>query len=196
MKRFFTLALIASVASFMWGCASTQPTQYYSLNAGLLDGTSALNEQVALGILAVRVPDHLNRDGLVSRIGDNKLMVSGYHIWAGDLDENISAFLTDALSQKLGLDDVRSAPWDTRLRPEYQLEINIDQLSGQMGGEVVLKASYSLIKDKGQTQMLTRRFNASSNATMGYEGYVNSLNDLMLDFAEELAKQIQAELHS
>jgi len=193
MKRVLMLGNLL-VLSFLWGCASTTPTQYYSLNAGQLEATNALSEQVSLGVLAVKIPDQLERAGLVSRKGTNELTVSSYHIWAGDLDENISAFLTDVLAQRLGLNDVRSVPWNTNLRPEYQLEANIDQFSGQLNGEVVLKASYSFLKDKGQTQVLARRFNLSTKASGSYASYVDSLNDLMLEFSDELARQIQGEL--
>lgn len=193
MKRLCALMLSAATL-LAAGCGSQPPTRYFDLNVKASELESSIDEHVTLGIGPVDLPKLLDRPGIVSRHHETGVTVAGFHIWADELEAAFTRVLTDTLATNLNHKQLWGYPWDNRFRPEYQLRVFVDRFSGELNGPVEMSLSWTLLRDFGQTAVFTDRYRARLDSTGGYPGYVNTLNQLLADFANEAANRLAAEL--
>lgn len=187
-------AACSIIISLCLGCSSTTQTRHlYTLH-------SHTNVPVAepavieggLGIGPVELPESFSGNGIVSLGADQQIHKSRSHLWAGDLKKAISRTLTANLSQQLALDDIWPFPWDTRHRPEKQVSLFIEQLSGQLGEPVTMVVKWTLFDARG-SQMVDvgrHKFTAPS-ADDSYGAYVAAINDLINQLSIRLESEIR-----
>lgn len=171
-------------------CANQSPTDYYTLAAEPEgDAAKALPKGVSVGVGPITLPPMLDRKGIVTHpAGGPQIRVASYDVWAGDLEVSFARVAAERLAQHLNATDVWAAPWDPRLRPEYQLRLFVDKFSGELGGPVTLKLKWVLLADFGKRPIGTWVFQKTDNAdTAGYASYVQTLNQLLADFAADAA---------
>lgn len=191
-----TIVVLAILLS-LYGCASSGPkTKYYSLFPG--DYSSANMGSVidaSFGVGPISLPEYVDHVGIVSLTGTNQIAVSGYHAWAGDLSENLSRVIAGNLGSLFNTSSVSAFPWDNRLRPNYQIKILFQEFAGVRGGEVRVKAKWSLLNQRGTEVILTGteglREQAQSNS---YNDYVATLNRLVNKLSDNIARDIKNEL--
>lgn len=184
------LAVAVFAFNILVGCAGGQTkTHYYALQVGEGVGLErSIPEGRSIGIGPIRLPSELDRQGLVSYTNSGELDVAAFHIWAGELDENLTAVLADAIGRYLGSSDVHGAPWDTRNRPEVQVRLDVYQLGGVLGGAVTMDALITLSTDNGRRKLLTQRIR-SEHATSddGHSAYVAALNAAVQAVARDVS---------
>ena len=191
----FVSVVLASSVLLTVGCSSAPPTQYYQLDSDTLDQRYSFEDPLSLGIAAVKIPDSLDRIGIVTQSGRNLIQVSSYQIWAGDLEDSMTRVLADAVAQLTGQNSVWAAPWNTRNRPEYQVQVVIETFSGSINGDAELRLSYEIAGEQGRKPLLNSRYHQSISAGSDYAGYVAALNQLLLDFADHLAADVAAQIN-
>jgi hypothetical protein len=189
---FGLLAWLAVVA--LAGCATSPKTYFYSLQglanesvvAGLrLDGTKTY------GIGPVFLPEPLQQPGVVSHVGGQQLDVSLYNVWAGNLQDAVTRVLAANIAELGEVDAVWPFPWDNRSRPSRQVRIVFEQLSGDIGGEVVLKAKWALTENNGETVLLQKREHLKQTAAGNdYGHYVEALNLLINEFSRHIVVEL------
>jgi len=174
-------------------CASQSPTKFYSLRVQADPSLEIdLPASVRLGIGPVTLPTELDRPGIVSEENGSGVKIAGYQVWAGDLEEMTARVLAGLMAEHTGLQQVYSAPWDTRFRPEYQLRVDMERFSGELGGELGLDAVWTLTGDAGKTLLHTRRSTLRVEATNGsYLAYVNAMNALLSQLSSLVATQLE-----
>lgn len=118
--------------------------------------------------------------GVVTHREGQSVNLSLYNIWAGNLREAITRVVASNMSQLTGVDAIWPFPWDNRNRPTRQIRIVVEQLSGKLGGTVILKAKWALTENNGEKTLLQERIVLSEDVPGdGYGPYVNSLNNLI-----------------
>lgn len=175
-------------------CASRTPTQYYDLSSQATGSDYLISEGITLGVGPVTLPQLLDRPGIVSRHDGTVVNVASYHVWAGELESTFTRVLTDSIATTLKHDKIWASPWDNRFRPEYQLRIFVDRFSGEVDGQVQLNLSWTLLSEYGKSVISTHRYQASLASRKGYQGYVSTLNQLLADFADQVAHSLVEEL--
>lgn len=183
----------------MAACANQHPTHYYSLGmqAAQTQGYH-LPEQINLGILPVKLPNMLDRPGIVTKKNGPEIQVASHHIWAGDLKENLTLTISELLAQQLHTDKVTSGPWNARFRPEYQLQIEFQKFIGKRGERAYLKAHWELLADFGKVR-LYHQTTELDVAVSGeeYADYISSLDELLTGFVHsELAPAIHQQIQA
>lgn len=171
-------------------CASQSPTHYYTLSAEPGEGaTRTLPKGVSLGVGPISLPSMLDRNGIIThQAGGPQIKVASHDLWAGELDVLFARTVAEIMAQHLNIADVWASPWDTRLRPQYQLRLFVDKFSGELSGAATLKIKWVLLADYGKRPLGTHIFQKTKNAEAdGYASYVQTLNQLLADFAEEAA---------
>lgn len=178
-------------------CASSGPaTQYFSLFADKhIETIDTQLKGVAIGIGPIVLPDYLDNPSVVSTTASSRVRIAGYHAWAGDLKESITRVLADDVSRALNLERVWGFPWDTRVRPEYQIRIMVFQFDGVRGGEMALRAKWMLLNQSADKILAVgnEEFNFQTNSE-SYSDYVKGLNGLLNQFSFALAKTISGTL--
>jgi len=172
---------------FLAACSTKVPTRYYSLHA-LQEPSQAfsLNADTTLGIGPVKLPSMLNRKGIVTHKVGPAVQVASHDIWAGRLKEDFTRVVAELMAQSLGINDVVSEPWNTRFRPQYQLQLDVQHFSGQLGGEVRFKVNWVLSGNYGKEKLVSRTDDITLKTDGdGYQAYVSTLNALLMAFSEK-----------
>lgn len=191
-------ALLSAFALMLTACISSGPaTKFYALfpNENMSPSPVVTDLSFSLGIGPVVMPEYLDNSAIVSRASSQRLSVAGYHAWAGDLKENVSRVLAGNLSSALDQDAVWAFPWDTRVRPDYQLRIIFDRYDGMRGGEVVLNAKWTLLKTSSDEVLAIGSESISEVTTSeSVDAYVVALNGALNSFSEKIAAAVLAHL--
>ena len=190
MNRYL-MSLFLFLALLVAGCASTPEARFYSLGA---PGNGAVtgDDGPSLAIGPVDLPQYLDRPQMVSRAGDNRLLVDEFNRWGGALDQEITAVLAEVLSRRLGTQRIYSYP--SRIAPEvdYRVPLEIRRFDGELGGDVVLEAAWSLVDDRTGAVLRTRRVDYREQTTgSDYAAYVAALQRTLERLADELAAELQ-----
>lgn len=182
------------------GCVtrSAPKVNYFSLLSMEQLGDSrsaATHPEIRLGIGPVSIPDNLRRSQVVTREHGNEFDFNEYNRWAGDLESDLTAIVGNNLSLLLGVDNVGYFPWLPHFEPTCRLVIDIERLDGDLGGEAVLEARWSVIGANGKAQLAggrsVYRRPVSGNS---YAGLVTAESQLVADFCKEMAKAIEQSL--
>lgn len=141
------------------GCAGHSPqARFYQLSA-LADGPAGATElppgsTIVVG--PVRLPDALDRPQIVSRSGDNELLLAEYHRWAGSLREEATRVVGENLARLLPNSRVETFPWRRGSLVNYQVEITFTRLDGVLGQAAALDCQWSVVSPQGNRLLLTR----------------------------------------
>ncbi|VUD53798.1 hypothetical protein TDB9533_01907 [Thalassocella blandensis] len=197
---------LVGVTSGISGCSSSGPaTSFYSLfpsktasekQFALPSGSSG-STALSLGVGPVVLPDFIDKPAIVGLTHTAKVKVYGYHAWAGDLSETIARVVGENISNHLQLNSVWAFPWDNRVRPDYQLRIEFENLSGVRGENVDLLLKWTLLNKKADTVLVSGK-ERLSQATSGnnVDAYVTTMNGLVNAASSLMAEKIAAYLHA
>lgn len=194
-KRLFLSVITLAAFLFASSCAMTPTTHFYTLHGFSDDAarnTVTLSSTHTYGVGPIFLPEALMQPGIVSHREGQELKVSLYNIWAGNLRGAITRVLASNLSHVSGVQAVWPFPWDNRNRPTRQVRVVFEQLSGEVGGEVALKAKWALTEQNGERAILERRVEITEAAKGdGMSHYVSALNVLINRLSLEIAKELQ-----
>lgn len=175
-------------------CSSSPATRFYTLYAdnaktNLQESNSS---KPSIGIGPIYLPAYLDNTALVSRSVSQVVNVSGYHAWAGALDNAIIRVLSSDIGSALAQTNVWPFPWDMRARPDIQLTLNIDQFDGVRGGDVVLSLTWNAFKvDEGKQLAYGQVSRTVSSAGKDYDSYVKALNEVLNKVSADLAAELK-----
>ncbi len=183
------LLLTLTACSSLGGSADT--TRFYSLSS-LEESASIPKGDLKLGIGPIRLPHRLKRPQIVTRINQNELHVTEDHQWAGSLKEDITQVLTDNLSSLIGTEEIEIYPWKKHYRPDYRIRVQIEQLDGEPGKSVTLKARWWVRNPKSKTNQPTKKstIRVPTNGA-GYTKYVAAQSRAIYKLSQEIAKTIK-----
>lgn len=178
------------------GCATTAPTKFYALNSipiPVVAQTPEPEEQGAIGIRKVTIPDYLDRPQLVTRTGENRLNISDFNMWAGSLKSDISRVLAENLSADLLTSRVYVYPWKKSIPIKYILSVDVTRFDGELGGEVTLRANWTIYGEDGKKLLFLHTTVATEKADKpGYEGLVAAKSRLLSQLSRDIAYAIRA----
>jgi uncharacterized lipoprotein YmbA len=117
---------IALLVALLAACGSSPRSNYYLLTTDVTVPPSG--DDPSLGIGPIRVPEYLNRNGLVYSRQGNQLQVSTTERWAEPLEAGIKRIMSANLASQLDTQDIRSFPWDPAQSPDYGVAISLWQL--------------------------------------------------------------------
>ena len=128
------------------GCSHTPPTRHYDLGALPERGVPERKEACAsIGIGPVKIPEYLNRSGIVTRVTSNELMVAEYSKWAEPLEESFPRALAEDLSSLLCTKTVLLFPWKGSIPLDYRIYVDVIRMDGKLGETAVLDVSWTIM---------------------------------------------------
>ena len=144
-----TLAVLTVFFTLLAGCGSSLPTRYYvlhswsdSANPKEESQPSAGEHCVSIGVGPVKIADYLDRAEIVTRVTPNQLRLAEFDQWAEPLSQNISRVLADDLSGLLCVKSAVVFPWRGSVSIDYQIEVEILRMDGNLGGDATLEARW------------------------------------------------------
>ena len=184
------LLLTATLA----GCVNTvsREVTFYTLATGAVSVSPAPARSTAIiAVGPVDFPDYLDRPQIVTRAGGQRLTMDEFHRWAGSLQEDTSRVVVQQLSHLLNSDQVFIYPSRLAIQPDYRLALNVRRFDGELRGEVVLDAAWSLVDgrsnrilDSGQ-----RRY-AATVAQPDFDAYVGALSTVLAALSQDIAAAV------
>ena len=177
------------------GCGGKSATiNYYSLQTGTpqLDMKSEVPLPVTVGVGPVRLPQLLKRPHLVTRNDTYQVHHAESDRWSGDLQEEIAYVLADSLTCQLGTERISIYPWLKRLSPDWQLQVDIQRLDGELGKAAYLEARWVLTDNRDDLVLSgVSRYREPPEGD-GYPALVAAESRLLGAFAREMADKIRS----
>ena len=191
------LALLFTLCVWIAGCAKSPPTRFYVLNAVAnpeKESTATAGENcVSIGVGPVTVSDYLDRLQIVTRITSNELKLADFDHWAEPLSQMISRVLADNLATVLCTKTVVIFPWKGSVPIDFQVEVGVIRLDGNVGSDAVLDAQWMVFSLKDTKKLLVSRKMTFTVPTggMGYAAMVAAQSRALAELSREIAKSLK-----
>ena len=179
------------------GCGHTQPSRFYllqSMPAMEKDkhaATTGKSPGVCVG--PIMLPKYLDRPQIITTTKTSELKLAEFDRWAEPLKDNFSRVLTENLAEALGTDRVIVFPWGKAQSFDYQVIVTIVRFDGELRGNAVLGARWSIFGDEGKKELVTKKSNFIEPAgAQGYEALVSAQSRLLVGLSKEIAGAIKS----
>ena len=158
-----TCLLAIAIPCLLGGCfklARQSPQlQLYVLSGGAPDGaptatvrtSTASRGRLTIGLRQPNLASYLSRPSVMIRRGQNQLFASEFHRWGEDLDQGINLSVGTYLAGSPSVRTVNVAPWPTRVRHDFLVQLNILRFEGvadstATAGRVHVMADWDIIR--------------------------------------------------
>ncbi len=166
-----------------------QPVQQERLGGGLSD----FNAMIL--VMPVRLAPQLQGRGLISQRSATESKASASHLWAGPLEQQIAENIAGNLKNLLGTDNVAVYPGPRYGVTRYQIEVEINQFSGQEQS-FTTQAVYTLSYPAVKTILSRKTFQQTLPIDKpDYSGYVGTASKALGDLSKEMAAALLAAHH-
>jgi uncharacterized lipoprotein YmbA len=148
--------------------------------------------QPAIGVGPIYLSGYLDQDQIVTRISQNRLILSENARWAEPLADNIAHVMAQNLSLLLQANQVTAHPWPGQQRPTYQLAIEVLRFETDTAGTASFAARW-VLRDVATRQTIAEkevRLTAPA-AGSSTEQSVASLSKALGDFSVGIAAVIR-----
>lgn len=144
-----------------------------------------------LGIDDITIPAYLEKPQIMISYSPNRVELEEYHQWAGALDKNIKSVISTNLSSLLPGAIVESSPWNVKFKPNYQLQIDIEQFTIDMQGNSILRAEFILYHQDNifKKQNVYYRLKVPH---ITIENLIASMNNNLTHLTQDIAKAFRS----
>jgi len=175
------------------GCGGTRRlVVYYNLtqiDAGHRHDTQFKNTKITLGIGPIELPESLDRTQIASRLDNQRLTYSDFNRWSGSLRDGFATVLMEDIAVQLPEQTATALfPWAKHFQPSHRLVVSVSQFDGQLGGEVILAARWTVTSGDGQDSLATRKSTIRIK-TVGdqYQDLVSAQSQALAELSTEIA---------
>lgn len=185
------LLSIFCIYLLMSGCGGRSPSvAYYSLASieQMNQGAEPLSKHdVSLGIGPISVPNYLKRPQITTRVGENRYQFNEFNRWAGIIEQDIVRVLGNNLGFLLGTEKIAFFPWQQHFKPDYRFTVDIIQFEGDLAGEAVLSARWTISDASGENIL-------ASGKNTYWQGVKNQDFDALVDAESQALAAFSREL--
>ncbi|MCO6411434.1 MAG: membrane integrity-associated transporter subunit PqiC [Thiogranum sp.] len=197
MKNYRTL-LISVLVLLQGACTLggvTQPSRFYLLSADAaapaLQPASA--KPVSLVIDAVSLPDIVDRPQIVTRLDANRIQLSEFDRWAGDLKENLVSVLAQNLMAQLNTQDIAYFPAQSAGHPDFRITLRFFRFDGRLGEQVRIAGVWQLLDGREGCRIESQGFDITETpAGSGYAEFVSAMSAGVAKLSESIAGRVAA----
>jgi uncharacterized protein len=151
-------------------------------------GTNAL----ALGIGPIKFPGYLDRQGIVTRVSQNRFAVAENDRWAEPLEENFSRVLSQNLSILLQTDRIVAYPWERSQQLTYQVQVEVLRFEPNAEQVVELWARWSITDNTKKIVTVKESYLTRPAKDKSTEASVASMSEVVSDLSKEIADAVRA----
>lgn len=206
-RRTIALAVSAVTLLIVSGCASTEPSRFYTLSSLKAQEPSrskpAAESSSFLFVGPIHLPDYLERPQLVTRTGANEIQIAEFSRWAGSLRADVTRVLVEDLALLLSAAPVTVLPWRAvttaspapDAAPHYKVVIEVTRFDGALAGSVVLDATWGLV-DRDWKDLLSRRRTEYREPVSGkdYAALVDAMSRALGRLSRDVADSVAPRL--
>ena len=192
-----TIFFIGIAAFLISGCGTSTPSRFYTLSSlrsaepGQQPAGGSAGTVFRIG--PVDIPDYLDRPQIVTRTGRNELSIAEFDRWGGSLKNDVSRVLIENLSSIFIAGKATFVPWKQYAPGAYRVPLCISRLDVTPGGNLFLKAQYSIIDKDGKTVVVIRESSIIRPVDgAGYNVVVAAVSDALADLSREIAAAMRS----
>lgn len=153
---------------------------------------SSSGRRLTVGLGPVNIPEYLQRAGIATRVGANRVEYSQTSQWAEPLEQCIPRVLAQDLSNSPVISRVVLYPWLRSIHVDFQLEINVRRFEFDNHGQAALDAHWAIENPSTgkllESGFITETYPAGSNAGTGTAALSHALGAM----ADKLASRMAA----
>lgn len=144
MQRYALYTLLTFII-LLAACSRSTPTNYYLLESRLAPVSAESLPGKSLRVAPVSVPEYLDRDGIVSRVGEStQLVVAQFHSWAEPLSHGVRRVTREVLTRPMLDNGVNVLPAGDESTADYILYLDVQRLDGNFDEKAVLDVRWTL----------------------------------------------------
>ena len=202
LLRQSTPAVLAALLILLSGCRSSLPTRFYVLRSwpdsmSVKEWQASTGERcVSIGVGPVKVADYLERSQIVTRATPSEVKLADFDRWAEPLAQNIPRVLADNLSALLCTKMVLVFPWRGAIPIDYQIEVEILRLDGNLGGNVTLEAQWMAFGPKDLRKLVAIKRSTFREPLDGqdYQALVSAESRAIAKLSQEIARTLRDQM--
>ena len=185
------LGLMALLA----GCATTKPTNFYTLSRTTEPEVAKLPATgLVIGLGPLTIPQYLDRPDIVTREGANQMRLAEFDKWAESLEPLLTRIMAEDLYSLLDASDVIPIPQRGDVALDRVVEVDINRFDADASGQVVLDARWRIYKGDNETLLASGRSMITEQGppVPGYDGIVAAMSRALGRASKEIAQAISA----
>ncbi len=195
------LLLACCLSPVLAGClgGTSPPSRFYTLAPLETRSSQPAGHNTLMALGPVTLPDYLNRRQIVTRSGQNELIIAEFDRWGGTLDDEITRSLVGNLSARLAPANISVFSWQTMplgvMVASYRVPVGISRFDGIPGESVVLSARWGVYAKKGPAEdsLLVKEVTITETVDgKGYADLVAAMQRALDRLGKEMADSIMA----
>ena len=180
------ILIAISLGLLLSACSSTPKTnRSYLLRSSNSMETRELSVTGTPSLRSLKVANYIDQPGLVLEQADGTIHTARNHQWAEPLRHSLCQFLCSEISAQAGYDVLDSNQYSTG----KQLDVTITRLHGDVDGNAVLSAHWTISKGKH-----SRAFQFAKTTPLegtGYDALVAAQKKLLTELAGAIAQAVE-----
>ena len=192
MRHSIAAGLLA-LSALLAGCASTKPTNFYTLSRSTEPEVAKLSATgLVIGLGPLSIPQYLDRPDIVTREGANQMHLAEFHKWSEPLEPLLTRIMAEDLYSLLDASDVIPLPQRGDVPLDRVVEVDINRFDADASGQVVLDARWRVYKGDNETLIKAGRSTVTEQGppVPGYDGIVAAMSQALGRATEEIAQAI------
>ena len=194
MKTIYSLLLLVPVL-LLAGCIGnpSKPAEFYVLNTdpGTPVNAALVQDAVSVGLGPLVLPEIYDRPQIVTRGDDNRITLSEFDRWGGDLDKELARALAGNLMTRLNTDRIVPFPWSRRYDPDFQVTVRLFRFDGVPGNSVNLEGIWRVLDASKGCELAADRFSIVEETDgAGYPALVSAMSRTVAALSQAIAEQI------
>jgi uncharacterized protein len=181
---------------FFSGCASTEPSKFYTLTSIKIQDTiqehASQAERYTVAVGPITIPDYLDRPQIMTRSSTYEFHIAEFDRWAGSLKEDITRVVAENLSVMLSQDHIHVYPWKWGMTAKYQVLLDLMRFDAIPDGNIFLTAHWSIMDNEGTQKLITLETNIREKIQgQDYNAKVAAMSKALEDLSRNIAKAIK-----
>jgi len=188
-------AVAAAALAGLAACASSPDTRFYLLTpieTAERPAEAFAGRPPAIGLRPIGLPEHLDREEIVTRVGENRFHLAELDRWAAPLRDNLARVLAEDLTALVPAERVLLFPWRKDGSVEFEVSVEVTRLEGALGGACSLGADWALFRKGAREPILTGRSSHHEPAGESYAALVAAHSRLIARLARDIAAALKA----
>jgi uncharacterized protein len=189
------MAAGALAVAVVAGCSSDPATRFYLLTP--LPPSERAREvgpgpAPVVGLRPVTLPEELDRQQIVTRVGATQLQMAEFDRWAAPLRDNFPRVLAEDLAILIPAERVLLFSWSRETAIDYEVTVAVTRFEGTQGGDCSLVADWTIARRSGKEASTAGRSRHTERAGGSYAELVAAQSRLVGALGRDIATALNA----
>ncbi len=195
MRRLLVSIIFCITPFLLTGCATSQPTRFFVLNALDLSQKElprpCQNDKIfTVALNPINLPHYLDRPQLMTKVNDNEYKLSELNIWAEPLKDTLTRVIAQNLSSVPCIDIV-IMPKTLSKQITYRLSAEVIRLDGTLGGQALFHVQWSITEEQTKKVFINKVSKYKEPVrSHDYNALVTAYNRTIDSFSQEIADSL------